>query len=334
MSKFLITGGAGFIGSHIVETLVRKKQFVRVLDNFSSGNKKNLKEIIDKIELIKGDIKSLDTCIRATKGIDFVLHQAALRSVPKSMKNPKEYNEVNINGTLNMLEAALKNKVKSFVFASSSSVYGDINNFPEREDFLPQPISPYALTKLSGEHYCRIFSQHYGLPTVSLRYFNVFGPRQSLDDEYAVVIPKFINCILNAKSVPIYGTGRQSRDFTYVANVVEANILAIQKGNFSRRSGIPHFAGKGEVFNVAGGKDYTILSLLEILNTIMHKNIKPIFLACRPGDVFKTKADISTAAKGLCYKPKIGFVEGLKLTVDCFKSERVEPVEQANRQTG
>lgn len=332
MERFLVTGGAGFIGSHIVEALVNKKYNVRVLDNFSSGKKENLKEVIDKIELIKGDIRSSNTCVGAAKDIDFVLHQAALRSVPKSMKNPKEYNEVNINGTLNMLEAALKNKVKSFVFASSSSVYGDINNFPEKENFLPHPISPYALTKLTAEHYCRIFSQHYGLPTVSLRYFNVFGPRQSLDDEYAVVIPKFITCMLKNEPVPIYGTGKQSRDFTYVANVVEANILAIQKGNFSPLiSGIPHFAERGEVFNVAGGRDYTILELLKILNKIMHKNIKPIFLAVRPGDVFKTKADISNIAKELCYKPKIGFVEGLKLTVDYFKSE---PVSRLNRQTG
>ncbi|MFH0913335.1 MAG: NAD-dependent epimerase/dehydratase family protein, partial [Candidatus Omnitrophota bacterium] len=197
MSKFLVTGGAGFIGSHIVEALLQKRHFVRVLDNFSSGKQGNLeftKELKSgrTYELIKGDIRSAHTCLEATKGIDFVLHQAALRSVPKSMKNPGEYNEVNINGTLNMLEAALKNKVKSFVFASSSSVYGDVKIFPEKEDFIPLPISPYALTKLAGEHYCRIFSQHYGLPTVSLRYFNVFGPRQSLDDEYAVVIPKFI----------------------------------------------------------------------------------------------------------------------------------------------
>ncbi len=307
MKRFLVTGGAGFIGSHIVEALVNKKYNVRVLDNFSSGKKENLKEVIDKIELIKGDIRSLNTCIRTTKDIDFVLHQAGLRSVPKSMKNPKEYNEVNINGTLNMLEAALKNKVKSFVFASSSSVYGDINNFPEKENFLPHPISPYALTKLTAEHYCRIFSQHYGLPSVSLRYFNVFGPRQSLDDEYAVVIPKFITCMLKDEPPPIYGTGKQSRDFTYVANVVEANILAIQNGKF-----------KGEVFNVACGRDYTILSLLEILNKIMHKNIKPIFKASRPGDVFKTKADISTAAKELCYKPRIDFIRGLELTVRYF----------------
>jgi len=282
---------------------------VRVLDNFSSGRKKNLKEVIDKIELIRGDIRSLNTCIRATRDIDFVLHQAALRSVPKSLKNPKEYNEVNINGTLNMLEAALKNKVKSFVFASSSSVYGDINNFPERENFLPCPISPYALTKLAGEYYCRMFSYHYGMPSVSLRYFNVFGPRQSLDDEYAVVIPKFISCILNDEPVPIYGTGKQSRDFTYVDNVVEANILATQKTKFN-----------GQAFNVAGGKNYSILELLRILNKIMHKNIKPIFLAPRPGDVFKTKADIQAAVNKLSYRPKVDFTHGLELAIEYFKN--------------
>jgi len=309
MSKFLVTGGAGFIGSHIVEALVKMKHFVRVVDNFSSGRKKNLKNIINKIELIKGDIRSQSTCIRATRDIDFVLHQAALRSVPKSMKNPKEYNEVNINGTLNMLEAALKNKVKCFVFASSSSVYGNMNNFPEKEDFLPQPISPYALTKLTGEHYCRMFSHHYGLPTASLRYFNVFGPRQALDDEYAVVIPKFINCIFNDEPPPIYGTGRQSRDFTYVDNVVAANILAAQKIKFSAR-----------VFNVGCGRDYSILGLVKILNKIMHKNIKPVFLKPRPADVFKTKADISNIVKELGYEPRIDFVKGLELTIKYFKN--------------
>lgn len=308
MSNFLVTGGAGFIGSHIAEALVRKRQMVRVLDNFSSGKRENLKEITDKIELIKGDIRSPDTCLAATRGVDFILHQAALRSVPKSMQNPKEYNEVNINGTLNMLKAARDNKVRAFVLASSSSVYGDVSNFPQKEDFLPRPISPYALSKLTGEHYCSIFSRNYGLPTVSLRYFNVFGPRQSLDDEYAVVIPKFITCILNNQPVPIYGTGRQSRDFTYVDNVVKANIAACRKYNL-----------KGNVFNVACGKDYTILELVKILNRLMHKNIKPIFLASRPGDVFKTKADISSISKKLGYTPGINFIKGLELTIQYFK---------------
>jgi len=309
MKRFLVTGGAGFIGSHIAETLVKRKQFVRVLDNFSSGRIKNISNIIDKIEVINGDIRSAEICLKATKGIDAVLHQAALRSVPKSMKNPQEYNEVNINGTLNMLEASLRSKVKSFVFASSSSIYGEINRFPEKEDFIPQPISPYALTKLTGEHYCRIFSHHYGFPTASLRYFNVFGPRQALDDEYAVVIPKFINSILKGEEPPIYGTGKQSRDFTYVSNVVEANLLAAQKTNF-----------RGEVFNVASGCDYTLLELVAFLNKLTARKTKPLFLKPRPGDVFRTLADLSKSNKLLGFKPKIDFIKGLKLTLEYWKN--------------
>lgn len=308
MSRFLVTGGAGFIGGHIVEALVRKGHFVRVLDNFSSGRRQNLKNVINGIELVRADIRSPAACLRATRKIDFVLHQAALRSVPRSMNNPREYNAVNIGGTLNMLEAACKNKVKRFVFASSSSVYGDIDKFPEKEDFSPQPVSPYALTKLAGEHYCRIFTRHYGLDTVCLRYFNVFGERQSLDDEYAVVIPKFITCMLADKQPPIYGTGRQLRDFTYVANVVEANILATKEAGAT-----------GRVFNVASGKDYSVLELVKALNKIMGKNIKPVFLKPRPGDVFKTLADVSCAEQFLRFRPKIGFIEGLKLTLEWFK---------------
>lgn len=308
MSSFLVTGGAGFIGSHIVRALINKGHRVRVLDNFSSGKIENLKNVIKEIELVKGDIRSQGACFKATKGINFVLHQAALRSVPKSLKKPGEYNQVNIGGTLNMLDASLKNKVRRFVFASSSSIYGDVDKFPESEDFLPRLISPYALSKLAGEYYCKIFSYHYGLSTVCLRYFNVFGPRQSVDDEYAVVIPKFITCLLNNQHPPIYGSGKQSRDFTYVASVVKANILAARKNNL-----------KGEVFNIAGGKDYSILELVKILNRILGKNIKPVFLPIRPGDVFKTKADISKARKILGFSPGENFIEGLELTVSYFK---------------
>jgi nucleoside-diphosphate-sugar epimerase len=313
MSKFLVTGGAGFIGSHLVERLLREGQTVRILDNFSSGKRENLNFIYElknlrTYELIEADIRDYSICQEACKGIDFVLHQAALRSVPKSMFNPKEYNEVNINGTLNMLQASLKNKVKCLVFASSSSVYGDINKFPEKENFLPQPISPYALTKLTGEHYCKIFTHHYGLSTVCLRYFNVFGPRQSLDDEYAVVVPKFITCMLRGEHPPIYGTGKQSRDFTYVSNVVEANILATKKANL-----------KGQVFNIASGKDYNILELVRILNKLMNKDIKPIFLSSRAGDVFRTLADLSRSKSILAFLPKIDFIKGLELTINYFK---------------
>jgi nucleoside-diphosphate-sugar epimerase len=312
--KFLVTGGAGFIGSNIVEQLLKDGHDVVVLDNFSSGKEENLAfvknytQTATRYTLIKGDICDKSTCNRACKGIDVVLHQAALRSVPKSMSKPHEFNAVNIDGTLNMLEASRDNEVKRFVFASSSSIYGDTDKFPEKEDAYPLLISPYALGKLAGEYYCRIFSEHSGLETVCLRYFNVFGPRQALDDEYAVVIPKFINCILHDKQPPIFGTGKQSRDFTYIDNVVQANILA------ATTPGIKH-----EVFNVATGKDNTVLRLVDILNKIIGKNLKPMFLPPRPGDVFRTYADISKIKKMLKFEPKINFEEGLKRTIEYFK---------------
>ncbi|MDD5561444.1 MAG: NAD-dependent epimerase/dehydratase family protein [Candidatus Omnitrophica bacterium] len=309
VSRFLVTGGAGFIGSHIVEALIRQKHYVRVLDDFSSGRIANLRGVEKKIDLIKGDICSPAICFKAARGIDFVLHQAALRSVPKSMTDPRGYNRVNIGGTLNMLEAASRNRVKRFVFASSSSVYGEVNTFPEKESFVPEPVSPYALTKLTGEHYCRIFSLHFALPAIALRYFNVFGPRQALDDEYAVVIPKFINCLLNNRRPPVFGNGKQSRDFTFVQNVVDANLLAVKADKV--RYG---------VFNVAGGKDTTILDLVRILNKILGKNILPLLLSRRAGDVFKTLADISASRKILKFKPAVDFVNGLKLTVDYWKN--------------
>lgn len=305
--RFLITGGAGFIGSHIAEYLVRKKHFVRVLDNFSSGKEENLSGILKSIELIRGDIGDRDVCVSATQDMDFVLHQAALRSVPKSMERPQEYNEVNISGTLNMLEASRRNKIKCFVFASSSSIYGEAIKFPVKESDLPRLISPYALTKLAGEYYCRIFARNYGLNCVSLRYFNVFGPGQALDDEYAVAVPKFIHCLLNDEQPPIYGTGRQSRDFTYVDNVVEANILATRKRTLA-----------GGVFNIASGRDYTVLELVKILNKILKKNIRPVFLSPRKGDVFKTLADLSRARKVLGFRPSVDFETGLRKTVEFF----------------
>lgn len=308
MSRFLVTGGAGFIGSHIAQRLVKDKHYVRILDNFSSGRISNLKAIEKKIDLIKGDICSELTCRKAAKNIDFILHQAALRSVPKSMHKPHEYNRVNIDGTLNLLQAARENKVKRFVFASSSSVYGEVNDFPEKESFIPGPISPYAISKLTGEYYCRIFSLHFGLPAIALRYFNVFGPRQCLDDEYAVVIPKFINCLLNNERPPIFGNGRQSRDFTFVQNVVEANLLAV------KAKGVNY-----GVFNVAGGKDTTILELVRILNKILGKEIRALFLPSRPGDVFRTLADISLARKLLKFQPTADFISGLKITVNYWK---------------
>ncbi len=314
MAKYLIAGGAGFIGSNIAEHLIKKGEFVRVLDNFYSGKEENLEFTNglgkDRFELIRGDIRDKEACQKACAGMDYVLLQAALRSVPKSMEDPESYNDVNINGVLFMLQAASKNKVKRLVFASSSSIYGDTNVFPEREDHLPLLISPYALSKLTGEYYCRIFSEFFNVETVCLRYFNVFGPKQALDDEYAVVIPKFIHCILNDQPPPIFGTGMQSRDFTYIDNVISANILS------ATTPGIKH-----EVFNVANGQDNTVLELVDTINRIVHKDIKPILKPVRAGDVFKTNADITKIRKMIGYEPLVNFEEGLKKTIDYFKTK-------------
>ncbi len=306
--KFLVTGGAGFIGSHIVDALVGNGDKIRVIDDFSSGTMKNIEGVLNKIELIKGDIRDKGLVAKAVEGVDYVLHQAALRSVPKSLANPELYNDVNINGTLNILKASYGAKVKRVVIASSSSIYGDIDKFPEKEDFLPQLISPYGLTKLAAEYYSRIFSKIYGLETVNLRYFNVFGPRQSLENEYAVVVPKFITCILKDEQPPVHGDGKQTRDFTYVANVVHANIKS------ATAAGI-----KCEVLNIACGKAYSVLDIVKYVNKILGKSILPKFGPIRAGDAKHTLADISRAKKLIGFKPEIGFEEGLKRTIEYFK---------------
>lgn len=343
--RFLVTGGAGFIGSHITERLIKDGHYVRVLDNFSSGKRDNLNFVLDPqtanrkpkteiFELIEGDIRDYDTCLNACNTMDYTLHHAALRSVPKSMTMPHEYNAVNIDGTVNILEAALKSKVKRVVMASSSSVYGDAKNFPEKETDMPLLISPYALTKLAAEYYSRVYSENFGLETVNLRYFNVFGPRQSLDDEYAVVIPKFIDCMLNDKQPPIHGTGKQSRDFTYVDNVVQANILAAtvpanrkpqtanRTNSFCVNGTVPNTTFC-EVFNVACGHENSVLDLVDTINKIMRKSIKPVFEPARKGDVFRTSADISRIGKSLGYKPVVNFEEGLRKTVEWFSRQKV-----------
>lgn len=315
MSLYLVTGGAGFIGSHIVERLLKEGHSVRVLDNFSTGRRENLSFVNNyplspkRYTLIEGDIRNSDTCRKATEGVDFVLHQAALRSVPKSVNDPLGYNEVNVTGTLNLLLASRDFKVKRFVYASSSSLYGDTDILPEKESHLPQPISPYAASKLTGEYYCYVFSNIYNLETVCLRYFNVFGPRQSLESEYAVVVPKFITSMLNGKNPPVHGDGKQSRDFTYIDNVVEANLLSCK---------MPKACG--EVFNIASGKAYTVLELLEHLNKILGTCLKPEFGPPRPGDVRHTLASIQKAKKLLGFKVKVDFLQGLQKTVEWFKS--------------
>ena len=314
MSNFLIAGGAGFIGSNLAEFLIKEGHYVRVLDNFYSGKEENLefaKDLgKDKFELIRGDIRDAAICEKACEGIDYISLQAALRSVPASMKDPASYNDVNINGIMTLLQAASKKGVKRMVFASSSSIYGDTDKFPQVEDHYPLLISPYALSKLAGEYYCRIFSEFFNVETVCLRYFNVFGPKQALDDEYAVVIPKFIHCVMNDEKPPIFGDGGQSRDFTYIDNVVMANYLG------ATTPGIKH-----EVFNVANGKDNTVLNIVETLNKIMGKNVEPDFLPKREGDVYRTCANISKIQEKLKFEPKVDFEEGLKRTVEYFREK-------------
>ncbi len=309
MAKYLITGGAGFIGSNIAETLIKKGDYVRVLDNFTSGYEHNLDfaKGNPQLDVVRGDISDAAVCERCCEGMDYVLHQAGLKSVPKSLKDPKSYNDVNINGMLFLLQAASKCKVKRFVFASSSSVYGNTDQFPQREDHLPKPISPYALSKLAGEHYLRIFSEFFGVETVGLRYFNVFGPKQALDDEYSAVIPKFIHCIINNEPPPIFGNGKQSRDFTYIDNVVSANIIA------ATTPGIKH-----EVFNAAVGKEYSVLDIVAAINKILGKNVEPKFLPVRAGDIFRSNSDISKMQRMTPYKPLVSFEDGMKKTVDHF----------------
>jgi nucleoside-diphosphate-sugar epimerase len=307
MSRYLVTGGAGFIGSHIVEALVKKREEVVVFDNFCMGKIENIAPFLKKIKLVKGDLRNFKQLKKAVKGIDYVLHQAALRSVPKSIGHPVTYTKVNVNGTLNLLMASREAKVKRLIYASSSSVYGQTKTFPETENILPQPISPYAVTKLCAEYYCYLFSQIYGLETVSLRYFNVFGPRQSLESQYAIVIPKFITCLLKDKPPPINGDGYQSRDFTYIDNVVEANLLAARIPNIS-----------GEIFNIACGRAYTVRDLAKTLNKLLKKDIQPLFLSPRPGDVKHTLADITKAKRLLKFKVKVNFKEGLERTIKWF----------------
>ncbi|MCD4781960.1 MAG: NAD-dependent epimerase/dehydratase family protein [Candidatus Omnitrophica bacterium] len=314
MSQFLVTGGAGFIGSNITEYLLARGHYVRVLDNFISGKESNLAFTSglgpDKFELIRGDIRDKDVCDQSCMGIDYVLHQAALRSVPKSLEEPESYNDVNINGVMVMLQAAAKHKVKRFVLASSSAVYGDSDQFPLKESQYPLLMSPYALSKLAGEYYCRIYAQHFGVSSVCLRYFNVFGPKQALDDEYAVVIPKFIHSITHDQQPPVFGDGYQSRDFTFVENVVSANFLA------ATTPGIHH-----EVVNAAVGEETTVLSVVELVNKILGKNIEPQFLDKRAGDIYRTQSDITLIKEKLNYKPLVNFEEGLKRTVAYFQDK-------------
>jgi nucleoside-diphosphate-sugar epimerase len=309
--KVLVTGGCGFIGSHIVDRLIKIGAEVVILDNLVTGKIENIHHNLNRVKFIREDLTNDFALEEALEGVEYVSHQAALRSVPKSVDNPFCYHYVNSTGTLKLFLKAKEKGIRRIVYASSSSVYGERDAFPEREKDLPLPSSPYAVSKLTGEYYGYIFSKLYELEIVSLRYFNVFGPRQSLENEYAVVVPKFITSLLKGESPPIYGDGKQERDFTYIDNVVEANILALVKENIA-----------GEVFNIADGKPKSVNYLLEVLKEItFKKDIQPVYLEPRKGDVRKTYADITKAEKFLGWKPRIDFYEGLKRTVEWFKKK-------------
>ncbi len=310
MAKYLVTGGAGFIGSHITEELVKREEEVRVLDNFLTGKKENLTPFLADIDLIEGDIRDYSQCQKAVKGIDYVLHQAALASVPRSVSDPITSNEINITGTLNMLFASKDEGIKSFVFASSSAVYGDDERLPKKEGNEGSPLSPYALGKLTGEQYCRIFSQLYGFNTVSLRYFNIFGPRQDPFSQYAAAIPNFVIKLLNSEKPIIFGDGEQSRDFIFVSNVVEANLLASQAQDVS-----------GEVFNIACGARTTVNDLISEIKRILEIDIPSEYTDPQPGDVKHSHADISKAQERLNYNPLITFSEGLEKTISWYKDQ-------------
>jgi UDP-N-acetylglucosamine/UDP-N-acetyl-alpha-D-glucosaminouronate 4-epimerase len=304
---YLVTGGAGFIGSHIVRRLLDEGQRVRVLDNFSSGKEDNLSEIKNEIEIVRGDIRDVATVAKAVKDTYVVFHEAALGSVSRSVADPITSHESNITGTLNVLMAARDLGVRRVVYASSSSVYGETPELPKHEGIRPQPLSPYALTKLAGEQYCAVLSHVYGLETVALRYFNVFGPRQDPSSEYAAVIPRFVTAAISGRRPVIYGDGLQSRDFSYVDNVVDANLLA------SEAHGVT-----GQYFNIACGGRYSLLELLERINSILGSDLTPVHEAPRPGDVRDSQASIAAAESALGYKVTVDFEEGLRRTIKWY----------------
>jgi len=310
ISKVLVTGGAGFIGSHLTEALLQKGHSVRVLDDFSTGKKENL--IFDKeypsLEIIEGDIRHLAICQKAMKDIEYVFHQAALPSVQRSVEDPLGSNAVNVGGTLNILFASREETVKRVIYAASSSVYGDTPTLPKHEEMLPHPLSPYALQKYIGEQYCGLFYQLYGLETVSLRYFNIFGPKQDPNSIYSAVIPKFIDALLQGSPPIIFGDGEQSRDFTYIENVVQANLLAMSAEHLH-----------GEAINIACAEKTSLNQLVNVLRKILGSKLSPVYEEPRKGDVRHSLADIRKGKELLNYKPKVGVELGLKKTVEFFQ---------------
>jgi UDP-glucose 4-epimerase len=306
--KIVVTGGAGFIGSNLAQHLSNEKNHVVIIDNLSTGHLENIQDLIaaEKVEFIKGSITELNILQDVFRGCDYVFHEAALPSVPRSIKEPLLTDQVNIHGTLNVLVAAKEMGVKKVIYASSSSVYGDTPTLPKNESMTPNPLSPYAVSKLAGEYYCQVFTRVYGLPTVTLRYFNVYGPHQDPASEYAAVIPRFVTRILNHQNIVLYGDGQQTRDFTFVADVVRANILATE----NKISG---------VFNMAGGKRITLNDLAQTIMMLCNNTVDIFYQDVRPGDIKHSLADISKANKGFGYLPEYNIVEGLKETIKWFQ---------------
>lgn len=309
MSVYLVTGGAGFIGSNLVHELLQRGETVRVLDNFSTGRRSNLADVYEQIDLVEGDLRSSESCRHAASGVDVVLHQGALPSVQRSVSDPFTSHDTNATATMNLLVAARDAGVKRFVYASSSSVYGDSPTMPKQEEMIPRPKSPYAVAKLAGEHYCRVFWELYGLETVCLRYFNVFGPYQDPTSHYSAVIPLFIRAMMAGKAPTIYGDGTQSRDFTFVANNVHANLLAATQPGVG-----------GQIFNIACGQRYSLLDLMAALNQILGKAIQPNFDHSRRGDVKHSLADIQRAQDLFGYTVQIDFMEGLRRTAAWYQT--------------
>jgi UDP-glucose 4-epimerase len=309
MTTCLVTGGAGFIGSHLVEALLAHGRRVRVLDNFSTGDPANLAMVRDAVEVIDGDVTDRATVERAVRGADVVFHQAALASVPRSVADPVATHEACATGTLNVLLAARDARVRRLVYAASSSAYGNSARLPKRESDPTGPLSPYAVAKLTGEHYCAAFSEVYGLETVRLRYFNVFGPRQSPDSPYAAVIPLFLRAMLAGQSPLIHGEGQQSRDFTFVEDVIQANLLAAEAPGVS-----------GQVYNIACGRRTSLLELVATINRLLGTDITPVHDEPRPGDVRHSQADISRATEELGYRPRTSIETGVRRCIDHFAS--------------
>jgi nucleoside-diphosphate-sugar epimerase len=305
--RYLITGGAGFIGSHLVKHVLGAGGIVRIVDNLSTGSSERLNQVRDVIQLLTGDLADSSVAAEAVKDVDYVLHQAAVPSVQRSVVDPVTTNRSNVTATLNLLESSRKAGVRRFVYAASSSAYGDTEVLPKKEEMPANPLSPYALQKWVGERYCKLYHELYGLETVSLRYFNVFGPGQDPYSEYSAVIPKFITKLLAKEAITVYGDGEQSRDFTYIDNVVDANLLALRAPN-----------APGEVCNIGCGQRVTLIELIRILEELLGVQAHVIYAAAKPGDVRHSLADITKAARVLGYVPKTEIEEGLRRTMEAY----------------